>query len=313
MAIKHIEQQDFNGNTEYFHTHAGIVGYSNTYMPNVSNVEQALDYINENYASNISTGVRKGSGDNSVVSVNSTAANTAQKGAIAMGNGLNANNFVCALGKYNGSASGGTLTSQLGTALVVGNGTSESNRSNALRLTMGGALNVAGAYNNGSADFAEMYEWLDGNASNEDRRGRFVTFEGDKIRYAQAGDDIDGLTSAAPCLVGDNADYWYGKYETDVFGAIVYETVIDKNGVESYQKKISPEYDPTQAYIPRSERAEYAYVSMCGKVVVVDDGTCEVGKRCNVSVDGAATKSEEGWKVLKRIDSSHVLVHFFMK
>ena len=313
MAIKHIEQQDHQGNTEHFFTNAGIVGYSNANMTNVSNVKAALDYINENFASNTSTGVKKGSGVNSVVSVNAEAANSALKGAVALGNGVSAANYGCALGKFNGTMSGSTLSSQLGTVFVIGNGTSDSNRSNALKLSMAGKLTIAGAFDTGNADFAEMYEWLDGNVSNEDRRGRFVTLEGDKIRYAQAGDDIDGLTSAAPCLVGDNADYWHGKYVTDVFGAVVYEKVIDDDGVESYQMKISPDYDPTQPYIPRSERPEYSYVSMCGKVVVVDDGTCEVGKKCNVSSNGIATLSESGWKVLKRIDSNHVLVHFFMK
>lgn len=313
MAIKNIEQQDHQGNTEHFFTNAGIVKYSNANMTNVSNVKEALDYINENFASHTGTGVKKGSGVNSVVSVNAEAENSALKGAIALGNGVEANNYGCALGKFNELMNGSTLTSQMGTVLVVGNGTSDANRSNALKLTMKGNLNIAGIFDTGNADFAEMYEWLDGNVSNEDRRGRFVTFEGNKIRYAQAGDDIDGLTSAAPCLVGDNADYWHGKYVTDVFGAIVYETVIDDDGVESYRKKISPDYDPTKAYIPRSERPEYSYVSMAGKVVVVDDGTCEVGKRCNVSSDGIGTISDKGWKVLERIDSNHVLVHFFMK
>lgn len=313
MGIKNIEQQDHLGNVEHFHSNAGIVSYSNTNMANVSNVKEALDYIPNNYPTKTTVGVQKGSGDNSVVSINAEAANTASKSGVALGTGAKANNYGCALGKFNEEMSGSSATSQFGQALVVGNGTSDTNRSNALKLMMDGTMNIAGTYGNGNADFAEMYEWLDGNIANEDRRGRFVTFDGDKIRFAQSGDDIDGLTSAIPCLVGDNADYWHGKYVTDVFGAVEYETVVNEDGVKSYQKKISPEYDPTKTYIPRSERKEYSYVCLCGKVVVVDDGTCEVGNRCNVSSDGIATLSETGWKVLKRIDSNHVLVHFYMK
>ena len=313
MAIKNIEQEDHEGNKEHFYTNAGIVQYTNPYMPNVSSAKDALDYIQQNFPTKTNAGPKKGSGENSVVSINTEAENTASKNGVSLGTGLKANNYGAALGKFNEVMSGSTAGSQFGDAFVIGNGTSDTNRSNALKLSMLGTMNIQGIYETGNADFSEMYEWLDGNVSNEDRRGRFVTFEGDKIRFAQSGDDIDGLTAAIPCLVGDNADYWHGKYVTDVFGAIVYETTVDENGVKSYQKKISPEYDPTQTYIPRSERKEYSYVSLCGKVVVVDDGTCEVGNRCNVSSDGIATLSDTGWKVLKRIDSNHVLVHFYMK
>ena len=313
MAIKNIEQEDHEGNKEHFHTNAGIVQYTNPYMPNVSSAKEALDYIQENCPTRTNVGVKKGSDENSVVSINAEAENTASKNGVALGTGVKANNYGAALGKFNEEMSGSTAGSQLGTAFVIGNGTSENNRSNAIKVSMSGNLNIAGTFDTGNADFSEMYEWVDGNISNEDRRGRFVTFEGEKIRFAQSGDDIDGLTAAIPCLVGDNADYWHGKYETDVFGAVVYETIVDEKGVKSYRKKISPDYDPTQTYIPRSERKEYSYVSLCGKVVVVDDGTCEVGKRCNVSSNGIGTLSETGWKVLKRIDSNHVLVHFFMK
>lgn len=315
MSIKNIEQQDYEGNVEHFHTNAGIVSYSNGVLPNVSSVKDALDYIAENYTSKVRRGVEKGSGDNSVVSVNEEEANVALKGGIALGTGVQASNYNSVVGKYNSPLSASTKGSQVGDAFAVGNGTSDENRSNAFRIKMNGAV-YGGIYSTSGADFAEMYEWKDGNVSNYDRRGRFVTLDGNKIKFANAGDDIIGITSAVPCIVGDNAEYWHGKYETDVFGAVVYEEVtVIENGVETtaLQKKISKDYDPTKTYIPREKRSEWSYVGQLGKLVVCDDGTCEVNGYCNVSQEGYATKSETGWRVLERKDSSHVLVLFHLK
>lgn len=315
MSIKNIEQQDYLGNVEHFHTNAGIVSFSNGLFPNVSSVKGALDYIAENYTTKVRRGVEKGNGDNSVVSVNAEEANIALKNGIALGTGVQASNYNSVVGKYNSPLDASSQASQVGDAFVVGNGTSDENRSNAFRISMGGEV-YGGIYSTSGADFSEMYEWKDGNVSNHDRRGRFVTLDGNKIKFANAGDDIIGITSAVPCIVGDNAEYWHGKYETDVFGAVVYEEVtVIENGVETtaLQKKISKDYDPTKTYIPREKRSEWSYVGQLGKLVVCDDGTCEVNGYCNVSQEGYATKGETGWRVLERKDSSHVLVLFHLK
>ena len=315
MAIKNIEQQDYLGNVEHFHTNAEIVSYANGVLPNVSNVKGALDYMAENYTSKVRRGVEKGSGDNSVISVNEEETNIALKGGIALGTGVKASNYNAVFGKYNSPLSASSKGSQLGDAFAVGNGTSEENRSNAFRIKMSGDT-YGGIYNTSGADFSEMYEWKDGNVSKHDRRGRFVALDGNKIRFANADDIIIGITSAVPCIVGDNAEHWHRKYETDVFGAVVYEEVtVIENGEKTtaMQKKLSKDYDPTQAYIPREKRSEWSYVGQLGKIVVCDDGTCEVNGYCNVSQQGYATKSETGWRVLERKDSSHVLVLFHLK
>ena len=73
------------------------------------------------------------------------------------------------------------------------------------------------------ADYAEYFEWSDGNSNNEDRAGYTVVLkDGDKIGIATAGDSpssIIGVISAAPAIVGDGQDLsWRGKWKKDEFG-----------------------------------------------------------------------------------------------
>lgn len=57
------------------------------------------------------------------------------------------------------------------------------------------------------ADYAECFEWEDGNPGNEDRRSLFVSIVHGtrKIRKAMAGDDILGITSIDASVVGNAA------------------------------------------------------------------------------------------------------------
>lgn len=49
---------------------------------------------------------------------------------------------------------------------------------------------------------------------------------------------------------------------------------------------------------------------MMGKLVAIDDGSCEVGGWCTAGNGGIATKSEQNTKfyVMKRIDQNHIKV-----
>ena len=75
----------------------------------------------------------------------------------------------------------------------------------------------ATTFNGSLADYAEYFEWSDGNPENQDRRGLFVTIlDGEKISIAGENDDILGIVSAAPLLVGDCiTDEWSGKYKVE--------------------------------------------------------------------------------------------------
>ena len=61
-------------------------------------------------------------------------------------------------------------------------------------------------YANGS-DYAECFEWEDGNPDNEDRRSLFVSIVNGtrKIRKAMSGDDVLGITSIDASVVGNAA------------------------------------------------------------------------------------------------------------
>ena len=205
---------------------------------------------------------------------------------------------------------------------IVGNGTripdtyEIETRSNALRLTFGGDLYIAGTYTNSGADYAECFEWADGNPNNEDRTGRFAVIENNKIRLAVSGDkkELMGVITAFPTVLGDSFDsYWHGKYVTDVYGRIQYETVEvpEQEDIPAHTEKrpiISPEFDGTREYVSRAQRPEYGKFAMLGKLIVEDDGTCLAGEYCVPNDSGIATRNYEGFYVMERIDENHIRI-----
>lgn len=214
--------------------------------------------------------------------------------------------FVC--GKGCKAPTGTAMAVNTGDLFVIGNGvgTTSITKSNAFRVTADGKVMGTQAYTASGADFAEMFEWADGNTDNEDRRGLFVTLDGDKIRLANSEDDyILGAVSAAPTVIGGAyTDDWQGKYVTDVFGE---RTLVD--GAWQLSESFDKAMDDN--YTSRLERHEWAAVGLVGKLVVVDDGTCEVNGYCYPGKNGIATAIDSrysGYRVIKRIDESHILV-----
>ena len=71
--------------------------------------------------------------------------------------------------------------------------------------------------------------------------------------------------------------------------------------------------DHTTPYVPRSIDPAWSPVSLIGKVIVRDDGTCIPGRKCIVGRKGRATfskKKYKGWPVLKRISKKTVVILF---
>lgn len=204
------------------------------------------------------------------------------------------------LGKDGCFAAGyGTDTSQITTGnvrLIIGNG-----GGNSFYVTASGDVYAVGGYNSLGADYAEYFEWADGNPDNERRYGMLVAIRGDRIVPAH-GDDFLGIISANPSVVGNAYEmYWHGKYVTDVFGKII----TTPDGVPI----ISDEYDPALKYIPRSQRPEWAAVGLTGRIVVCDNGSCVPGGYVSARNGiGAASLHETRARVLRRIDSTHVEV-----
>lgn len=203
---------------------------------------------------------------------------------------------------------------------------SSSVRANCFRVNHQGVF-ASGNYNASGADYAELFEWADGNPDEADRVGRFVTLSGEKIRLAGPGTDyILGIVSGAPSVVGDvYDDQWAGMYLTDVFGRPVWEDVEVPEQTEEMEipveipgegdepprmetrtetrviipahterrQKLNPAYDPNQKYVPRTERPEWAAVGMLGKLIALEDGSCQVDGWCTAGEGGAAMASEE--------------------
>jgi hypothetical protein len=167
-----------------------------------------------------------------------------------------------------------------------------------------GSAFADGSWQGGGADYAEYFEWADGNTSNEDRRGYSVVLVGNQIRKATSSDsasDIIGVISGNPSVVGDAAwNKWDGKYNTDDFGAYIleaytvtewieadgtehsYETdkipsdlvapdsstvlTTDENGATLTRRQLNASYDDSQTYTPREDRVEWDTVGLMGKL-----------------------------------------------
>ena len=116
-----------------------------------------------------------------------------------------------------------------------------------------------GSWNGGGADYAEYFEWSDGNTSSEDRRGISVVLDGDKIREATSGEDPIGVISANPSVVGDADDLqWKNKYLRTEYGSFD----LDENG----EQKLNPDYNSEQEYVSRENRPEWDIVGLMGKL-----------------------------------------------
>lgn len=183
--------------------------------------------------------------------------------------------------------------------IAVGHGTS-SNPALSFYVTTNGLV-YASAYNTIGADYAEYFEWSDGNPENEDRRGMLVSLNGDRITLAH-GDDILGAVSSTPSVIGNSADeHWQGKYKRDIFG----NEILDENG----ERQLSDDYDRDRAYIPRSQRPEWAAIGMFGRLIVCDNGKCMpngyVSARNGI---GVPTLTKTNVRCLKRLDDSHIEV-----
>ena len=245
-----------------------------------------------------------------------------------------AQNHQVVIGHYNdakistGSVTGWHGTDPGHTLFCIGNGSEDdnggrSNASNAFRVNGAGATIAKNAYSTSGADYAEFFEWADGNPENEDRRGLFVTLDSDKIKKANENDYIVGIISALPSVIGNYDEEWMGRYILDDFGAFIEETceteetIVDEETNEEktiksrfVKWKQNPDYDPDLEYIPRERRKEWSAVGMLGTLNVIDDGTCEVNGFCKVKDGGIATASSTGYRVIKRVTDNIVRVIF---
>ena len=239
---------------------------------------------------------------------------------VMVGEGLeisDANNYhLILLGNYN-------LDAQNDYLLLVGNGQNQTNRSNALSLDYTtGNLAIAGTMSSAGADYAEFFEWKDGNPEAQDRVGYIVSLDGDKLTLANEGDYILGVVSGTATVLGDNPEWnWAKRWVTDDFGRIQYEDKVihheaeERNGetIPAWDETIkapitNPDYDPNQKYTKRADRPEWSTVGMMGKLYVRDDGTCQVNGYAK-PINGIATASTSGtMRVIERVSDNVIRV-----
>lgn len=264
---------------------------------------------------------------------------TTASGSVSHAEGINttASNMAShAGGHYNADmTTGGSTANTIGTAFVIGNGTSGTALSNAFSVMFDGTVKAKSTITaSTTADYAEFFEWLDGNPNEEDRVGYFVTMDGDKIRIANADDEyILGVVSGEPFVLGNgDCDTWNGMFLHDEFRRTIYEPapklkeILDDDGnptgefeeiegeFEGTRPKLNPEYDYTQKYISRFDRKEWAPVGMLGVLAVRHDGTARVNGYVTVNSDGIATACEKNntnaYRVIKSNSESVVEVIF---
>jgi hypothetical protein len=177
------------------------------------------------------------------------------------------------IGNYNNRA---TLTAN--NLFIVGNGANAgdtTNGSNALRLTNDGTLYYKTGMGEG-ADYAEFFEWSDGNPDNEDRCGLFVTFDFNKeysytdsqelphIKLANEGDYILGVISGNPSFVGNADEEWKKRWLYDEFDRPIMETVqvpiTELKEIETGEFRTEIQYDENdnevEVQIPITETKE---------------------------------------------------------
>lgn len=216
-------------------------------------------------------------------------------------------------------------TSSAGGIFVVGNGPFggiDAEKSNAFRVASDGNVYAQGNFNTSGADYAEWFEWADGNPSGEDRVGYFVTLDGEKMALCGPEDDVLGIVSGMAGVIGDSYEEdWHGRFVTDAFGRRLLEdrTIpeeVDETGAVVMPARterwfvVNPEWDAEEPYVPRSERSEWDVVGLVGKLYVRDDGSAVAGGYVKPGAGGIATAATERtrWRVLARTGENIVRV-----
>lgn len=155
------------------------------------------------------------------------------------------------------------------------------------------------------ADYAEYFEWDDGNTESDDRIGLCVVPAGNKkVRlYDVATDqisDVIGVVSGTSAITANDAEFEWGKrFLHDDYGRAINENVSISRwktgaGISEVQHahtvasaaaagvsipstattaieilpKENPLYDKTAVYIPRSLRPEWSVIGLLGQVYV---------------------------------------------
>lgn len=201
----------------------------------------------------------------------------------------------------------------------LANGQDASTPGIAAKILSDGNVKIDGTVSTPSADYAEMFETVDGRPLDF---GYFVTLEEDKVRIARKDDFILGITSAKPGILADSGELrWKHKYLTTEWGQILYEDIVvlpvlDNAGnvivPERKERRpvLNPSWDAAQNYLPRSTRPEWVAIGLLGKLLVRDNGLCKSNGYCMPNDQGIAVPADNGYRVLKRTAPNQILILF---
>lgn len=153
----------------------------------------------------------------------------------------------------------------------------------------------AQTYLTAGVDYAELFK---NGTSEKQGYGLLQALDGDLVLPAEEGDDIIGITSARPGVVGGEASFcWSERYLKNEWGEFLYhdvEITQSDGSKKSVSAKIeNPEYDPNRKYTSRSERSdEWTVVGLMGQLPLRVDDTVSVGNYIKPLSKGVGTKSD---------------------
>lgn len=138
------------------------------------------------------------------------------------------------------------------------------------------AISINGTTISSMPGFGEVAVWEDGNPNKETRYGYFVN-----VTYGDNGLTIKKATSV-----------------NDVYGVVV-----DRLG---FAANCPDDRLASTGYL----KTDYGFICCSGFATVIDNGYCTVGSMCVPNSDGTAipTTNTVGFKVLDRVDSTHILI-----
>jgi len=166
---------------------------------------------------------------------------------------------------------------------------------------------IADFWHTSGADYAEYFEWADGNLDAEDRIGYFVQIKpgSEQIELATESQEVIGVVSSINGTAGIIANgaslHWQGANLRDEFGRV--QSTMGTAGPETVS---NPDFDPNMVYVPRSARIEWSPIGLMGQLYVRDNGECLVGQRCDCQAGIAIPGST--WRVLKRSGSNVIKI-----
>lgn len=169
----------------------------------------------------------------------------------------------------------------------------------AFRVDGTGAVFANGSYYSNGTCYAELFEWADGNARNEDRNGFTVTLDvNGKLRVADEGDKIVGVVVPNAAVVGNSAwNHWHKKFrnkqnkytvvewleiETTKLKSFYKQSLskdfalpdnaveiqTDYNGNELKRSVVDHTWDSSEEYLGREKRNSWAVVCILGSAPV---------------------------------------------